>query len=59
MEARVHCFRIEAGLPPRNPAELKQLDPAWFPLNPPGDFAPPVPPGSGGMFFLTPDTETT
>ena len=31
-----------------NPAELRQLDPTSLPLNPQGDFSPPVPQGSGG-----------
>ncbi len=31
-----------------NPAELRQLDPVGFPLNPQGDFSPPVPQGRRG-----------
>lgn len=34
-----------------NPAELRQLDPIHFPLNPQGDFSPPVPQGRRGRSF--------
>jgi transposase len=37
-----------------NPAELRQLDPVSFPLNPQGDFSPPVPQGSGGKRLKKP-----
>jgi hypothetical protein len=37
-----------------NPAELRQLDPICFPLNPQGDFSPPVPQGSGGRRLKSP-----
>ena len=32
-----------------DPAKLSQLDRRSLPLNPPGDFSPPVPQGSGGF----------
>jgi len=37
-----------------NPAELRQLDPVYFPLNPQGNFSPPVPQGSGGRRLKSP-----
>ena len=37
-----------------NPAELRQLDPDCFPLNPQGDFSPPVPQGRRGEMFGAP-----
>ena len=34
-----------------HPAKLSQLDRRIFPLNPPGDFSPPVPQGRGGLLL--------
>jgi hypothetical protein len=42
-------FRIECGAAAPHPAKLSQLDRLGLPLNPPGDFSPPVPPGERGV----------
>lgn len=46
------CITIRAAAP--NPAELWQLDPIDFPLNPQGDFSPPVPQGRRGEIVSRP-----
>ena len=48
MEARLPVSIRSHGAAAPNPAELRQLDPVCFPLNPQGDFSPPVPQGRRG-----------
>ena len=53
-----HGLPVHGAAAP-NPAKLSQLDRIEFPLNPPGDFTPPVPQGSGGFFLSNPTQKTS